>query len=381
MNESAIKPFSRSITLRTASGASVITIEPGQLTRLGELVRSHLRDADRALLVVDEAVANTHADVAWRSLERADIAAGVATVHAAEANKSLATVERLYAEMLAARLERTSPVIALGGGIVCDIAGFAAATFQRGVPVIMTPTTLLAMVDAAIGGKNGVNLACDGGAIKNAVGTLWQPRAIVIDPAVLATLPMRHVRSGLAECIKVALLRDEAMLDVIADVPGWVEAGAWGRVSEVIARSAAIKASIVERDEREDASSLAGRAVLNLGHTFAHAIELVPDLDVHHGEAVAIGLVAAAHVARRLGRIDESREMRWREVITSAGLSVQLPHAVPVATLLASMRRDKKVKDSKIRLVLPAAKGGAELVDGVAEADIVAALLAIGAWS
>jgi 3-dehydroquinate synthase len=388
------------ITLRTRSAACAIIIETGQLAKLGETVRAHVADTNKALLVIDDAIASTHGETAWRSLEHADFAAQTCTIRALESNKTLATVELLYTAMLDAGLERTSPVIALGGGIVCDIAGFAAATFQRGVPIVMAPTTLLAMVDASIGGKNGVNFGSglramgsgpNSGAsgpqpaahssqpfLKNIVGTIWQPRAIVIDPAVLATLPERHVRCGLAECIKVAMLRDESLLPMITEAPGWVEANDWPRVNELIARCAAIKSSIVAQDEREDEASGDGRALLNLGHTFAHAFELIEPLELLHGEAVAIGLCAAASVARRTGRIDDAHEKKWRRIIEGVGLPAQLPASVPVAKLLDLMRRDKKVRLGKHRLVLPITTG-AELVNDVPESVIVEALIEIGA--
>lgn len=365
------------IHLRTHGADCEITVEPGQLASLGDTVRAKAPQAQRVLLVVDDSVTKTHAVIARQALERVGLEVATIALRATEANKSLATVEKIYSAMLEARLERSSPVVAIGGGVICDIAGFAAATFHRGVPIVMAPTTLLAMVDAAIGGKNGVNLAGRDGALKNMVGTIWQPSAIVIDPTALATLPERHVRCGLAECIKIAVLRDPSMLDAIRSMPSAVKNKDWASASALIARSAAIKAGIVEADEREDAP--AGRALLNLGHTFAHAFELLPALELMHGEAVAIGLCAAAACARMTGRIDAAHEQRWHEVIATVGLPTRLPACVRVGTLLELMQRDKKVLQGRLRLVLPCASGSAELVDDVPERVVVDALEGIGA--
>jgi len=376
-------PSRHSLHLRTKTADCAITIAPGSLSSLGAIVRSALPHADKALLIIDSAVESAHGVTASNALASADFITASCTIEAREANKSLATVETVYAAMLDAGLERGSPVVAVGGGVVCDIAGFAAATFHRGVPIVMVPTTLLAMVDASIGGKNGVNINVgSAGALKNMIGTVWQPRAIAIDPETLATLPMRHIRCGLAESIKVAMLRDEAMLAMIGDAVARVEARDWNAIADLIARSAAIKVSIVEQDEREDDSASGGgggRALLNLGHTFAHAFELIGELDLMHGEAVAIGLCAAASIARRTNRINDAQEKLWRDVIISTGLPTQLPRSVPMTKLLDLMRRDKKVRHGKHRLVLPTDAGGAELVDDIDECMIGVALIEIGA--
>ena len=365
------------LTLRTAHATCEIVIEPGSLARLGETVRRHAPTAQRTLLVVDDAIGETHGETAWKSLGAADFTTAMCRVVALEQKKTLAATEQLYEAMLDAGLERTSPVVALGGGLVCDVAGYAAATFQRGVPIVMAPTTLLAMVDASIGGKNGVNF----GEYKNMIGTISQPAAIVSDPEALATLPERQVRCGMAECIKAALLRDESLLPGILALPEQVAASDWSSVGATIARCAALKVAIVEQDEREDNSASGGRALLNLGHTFAHALELIDSLDLMHGEAVAIGLCAAAAVARRLGRVDLALESHWRDVVQQAKLPTQLPRSVPVTRLLDIMRRDKKVRQGKHRLVLPAADGGVSVVDDVPENVIAVALVEIGAIS
>ncbi|MBA3653198.1 MAG: 3-dehydroquinate synthase [Actinobacteria bacterium] len=259
-----------------------------------------------------------------------------------ESAKSLATVEQLCREFARWGLTRSDVVVGVGGGVVCDTAGFAAAVYHRGVPVIHVATTLLAQVDAAIGGKTGVNLP-EG---KNLVGAFWQPAAVLCDTDTLATLPGREYRSGLGELAKYHFLVDQT-LDAL-DLEGR------------IARAVAIKAAVVAADERETAGL---RATLNYGHTLAHALETAGRYDLRHGEAVAIGLVFAAELAAALGRIDDSRVAYHRSVVAGYDLPVALPNAAEDAELLALMARDKKAVDG-LTFVLDG-PSGVELVAGV----------------
>jgi 3-dehydroquinate synthase len=287
----------------------------------------------------------------------------------------------MYTAMLAFRLERQGPVVALGGGIVGDVAGFAAATWLRGVPLVQVPTTLLAMVDAAIGGKTGVNhpLPPDPAGRrelgKNLIGAFWQPRAVVVDPLVLRTLPERDFRCGLAECIKHGLLADAGLLSFIeARLQGIIELDT-ETLTELIARGAQIKVAIVQEDERE-----AGRrALLNLGHTFAHVIEPIEALDLRHGEAVAIGICVAARCARETGRLARDDEKRISDLLGRAGLPTRLPRPIDAQRLIDGMGYDKKVARGRLRLVLPIAPGRAEIVDDVPEEAIICAWHAVGA--
>ncbi|MGH9277067.1 MAG: 3-dehydroquinate synthase family protein [Acidimicrobiales bacterium] len=269
-----------------------------------------------------------------------------------EEAKCLETVEELCRGFVRFGLTRADVVVAVGGGVVTDTAGFAAAVYHRGVAVIHVPTTLLAQVDAAIGGKTGVNLP-EG---KNLVGAFWQPAAVLCDVDVLESLPPREYRSGLGEIAKCHFLdRDPAFADLALE--------------EKVARCVAIKARIVEADERE----LTGRrAILNYGHTLGHALETAGRYDLRHGEAVAIGLCFAARLARRLGRIDDDVVKEHDEVVASYGLPTVVPPGHDPDELIALMGRDKKaVQGLTFALLGPA---GVEVVPGVARAHVEAAL-------
>jgi len=352
-----------------------ITITSGALSRVGELTKAQAPHR-RALLVVDRAIVHTHGEVARRSLQ--DAGYDVAEIHleASETHKTLQVVQRIYGVMLAHRLERSSPVVAVGGGIVGDVAGFAAATYLRGVPLIQVPTTLLAMVDAAIGGKTGVNASLpEGGMGKNLIGAFWQPRAVVIDPHTLRTLDKRHLRSGLAESIKHAMIADGALLDVIAHDADALVSCDLDTLATLIARSAAVKVKIVQDDEREAGN----RALLNLGHTFAHAMEPIAELDLHHGEAVAIGLCAATHGAMLLGMCNDKYAMRVQSLLNTIGLPVRMAKPIAVDQLMQAMLYDKKVTSDKLRLILPCEPGVCRIVEDVPLAIVQKAWQHIGA--
>jgi 5-deoxy-5-amino-3-dehydroquinate synthase len=274
--------------------------------------------------------------------------------------KTLATVEQLARFFTRAGLSRADAVIAVGGGIVTDVAGFAAATYHRGTAYLNVATSLLAQVDAAIGGKTGVNLP-EG---KNLVGAFWQPHAVLCDTETLASLPPREWACGRGEIAKYAFLGDAPT----ADQP----------IDEQVARCAAIKAAVVAEDEREGGR----RMILNYGHTLAHALEGAaradhPDWDLRHGEAVAIGILFAALLAERLGRIDADRVAEHRRVIGSFDLPSDLPHGAGAQELVAFMARDKKAQQD-LTFVLDG-PAGVEAVRGVATADVVATLAAMGA--
>ncbi|MET0726681.1 MAG: 3-dehydroquinate synthase family protein [Acidimicrobiales bacterium] len=262
-----------------------------------------------------------------------------------EAAKTLATVAQLCSAWAAWGLTRGDVVLAVGGGVVTDVAGFAAASYHRGTPVVHVPTTLLGMVDAAVGGKTGVNLP-EG---KNLVGAFWQPVGVVCDTDALATLPERELRSGHGELAKYHFLTgaDLRALDL----------------EERIAAAVRIKADVVAGDEREDPAERRGRAVLNYGHTLAHALETAGRYDLRHGEAVAVGLVYAAELASRLGRIDAGRVAQHRDVLADYDLDGALPPASDPDELLTLMGRDKKALDG-LTFVLDGADG-VELVSGV----------------
>jgi 5-deoxy-5-amino-3-dehydroquinate synthase len=271
-----------------------------------------------------------------------------------EQAKTLATVEDLCRAWSRWGLTRRDGVVAVGGGVVTDTAGFAAAVYHRGIAGVHVPTTLLGMVDAAIGGKTGVNLP-EG---KNLVGAFWQPSAVVCDTDVLATLPDRERLSGAGEMAKYHFLTGEDLASLPLD--------------ERVAACVRIKAEVVAADEREDPSNPTGRAVLNYGHTLAHALETGGGYGLRHGEAVAVGLVYAAELARHLGRIDDARVAEHRRVIADYGLAASLPSGAHDAELVTLMARDKKAIDG-LTFVLDG-PAGVEVVPGVAPEEALAAL-------
>jgi 5-deoxy-5-amino-3-dehydroquinate synthase len=270
----------------------------------------------------------------------------VFTIGDGEQAKTMATVEDLCRSWSQWGLTRADVVVAVGGGLVTDVAGFAAAVYHRGVPVVHVPTTLLGQVDAAIGGKTGVNLP-EG---KNLVGAFWQPSAVLCDIGVLSTLPEREVRNGFGELAKYHFLGLDDDGGRSLDDPG---------LAAKVAACVAIKADVVASDERESGR----RALLNYGHTLAHALEVEGGFDLRHGEAVAIGLVFAARLARAMGRIDDNATARHESVVDSYGLPTSLPAGVEVAQLVEIMRRDKKALHG-LTFVLDG-PAGIEVVPGV----------------
>ena len=365
------------IRVDLADDAYDITIEPGVLGRLGGIVRE-VAQSPTAFLAVDDRITASHGAAARRSLEEAGFHVIESALRAEETAKTLPSVHALYDAMLAGdvRLDRGSPVVAVGGGIVGDTAGFVAATFMRGVPLVGVPTTLLAMVDASIGGKTGVNLQLpDGSLAKNMIGAFWQPRAVVVDPEVLGTLDRRDLQSGLAECVKHGLIADASLLELLAGRAQAILGLETDALLELIERCARIKVEIVRQDPRESGR----RALLNLGHTFAHALEFQPGLGLRHGEAVSIGLVAAARCATATGRLDEAGEQRIAAVLDGLGLPQRVPSPVPIGDLMRAMTFDKKAAAGRRRLVLPVAIGDAAIVDDVPDDVVEAAWAHVGA--
>ncbi|MEX2544414.1 MAG: 3-dehydroquinate synthase [Phycisphaeraceae bacterium] len=343
----------------------VIDIAPGSLATLGPAVRD-VAPHGRAALVTDANVAETHARTARASLEQAGYDVTFTTIVPGEQHKTLATVAKIYDTLLNAHIERTSPLVALGGGITGDTAGFAAATYLRGIPLIQVPTTLLAMVDASIGGKTGVNVPQG----KNLIGAFHQPRRVIIDPDTLDTLPARELRAGLAECVKHAIIRDARLFDFLEQQHEHILSLDKPRLIELLERNVRIKAAVVIEDEKE-----AGvRAHLNLGHTFAHAIEAGTDYGLYlHGEAVALGLVAAAHLAESRKLCPPGLLPRVEALLRAIGLPTRATDLPDDDCLMTAMRLDKKVAGGRIRLVLPTAMGEVGIFDDIPVDAIAAA--------
>jgi 3-dehydroquinate synthase len=369
------------LQVTSSQGTYDVRIGEGLLTDLGAHLRA-VSAAQRVLVVVDEAVAHSHGEMAIESLRAAGCTVSSVAVAAQEANKSIDTMGRLWDAALAASLDRRDAIVAVGGGLTGDVGGFLAATWLRGIDLVQVPTTLLAMVDASIGGKTGVNAplpeSVGGGLGKNLIGAFWPPKLVLTDPQVLRTLPMEELRCGLAECVKHAVLSDGSLMSELeADGPALAE-GHTDHAGEIVQRSAAIKVQIVELDEREAGS----RALLNLGHTFAHAIEGYPDLGLKHGQAVAIGLVAAAQTGVAMGCYDASEQDRLTQLLTALQLPLTLPMntlAASAETLMERMQFDKKTVHGTLRLVVPVHGGGAEVRDDVDTAVVRHAWRAVGA--
>lgn len=272
----------------------------------------------------------------------------VLTIPAGESNKTRESWARLTDEMLAKGYGRDSAIIALGGGVVGDLAGFVAATFMRGIPVVQVPTTLVAMIDASIGGKTAV----DTPAGKNLVGSFHPPAAVLVDPQLLATLPLRELRAGFAEALKHGVIADEPYLNsVAASAPGLLSAGGTNSDSmlSLIVPSIEIKAEIVSRDEREEGL----RKILNFGHTIGHAVELVSGYSLLHGEAVAIGMALEGELAERIGLARAGTAAAITRALVSAGLPTSLPAGSDRGAVVKAMRADKKGRSGKMQLALP----------------------------
>ncbi len=282
-----------------------------------------------------------------------------------EENKRLAEVEKLAERMVEGGGDRTSVVVAFGGGIVNDVGGFLAACFMRGVPVIQVPTTLLAQVDAGVGGKTGVNLVSG----KNLFGAFHQPLAVLIDPEVLGTLPEREYRAGLYEVLKTGVIRSEELFELMAGQRDAILAREGGVVEEMVARSVEIKAAVVSADERE--SGL--RRILNFGHTLGHALEAETRYSRFlHGEAVAFGMRAAVHLACLHGDLDEAEGRRILEAIAIYG-PIPSPEGVEARALVRRLQSDKKTLRGRVHFILPVRVGEVKVVAGIEEALVLEA--------
>lgn len=350
-----------------------VVVGAGILGGLGEALAA-LGHGRRVLLVSDAGVVSRYGAAAAESLARAGFTAVPATVPAGERSKSLRQAARLYDAAIAGGLDRGSWVVAVGGGVVGDLAGFVAATLFRGVAFCQVPTTLLAQVDASVGGKVAVNHPLG----KNLIGAFHQPRLCWGDVATLATLPRRELRCGLAEVIKHGLMADAAYLDEVEAALPRALAADPAVLARVVAGSVRIKAAVVAGDEREESGA---RQCLNLGHTLGQALEAVAGYGrLHHGEAVAIGLVAAGEIARRQGSgWGEPDQARLLRLLKAARLPTRLPAGIGREQLLAAMAHDKKTRAGQLRWVLPLRAGAVAVGQAVPEATVRAVLADLGA--
>jgi 3-dehydroquinate synthase len=355
-------PGVESVTVNLPSGKYNIAIGPGLLASVGAELRK-LTDSAKAGIVTDSHVGAIHLQALEDSLKAAGFQTIFATIPAGEQHKTLSMLLPVYDRFLSAKIERSTPILALGGGVIGDMTGFLAATILRGVPFVQVPTTLLAMVDASIGGKTGVDHAQG----KNLIGAFHQPIAVFADPRTLATLPLPQLQGGLAECIKHDLIRDAAAFAALEALIERTLKLDMEALRDLIVHNVGIKARVVEADpfEKEE------RAHLNFGHTFGHAIESVSRFSYSHGQSVALGMCAAAYVSQKLGyAVDRERIVA---TIRKAGLPTGGVTLDP-NRVFEAMQFDKKVKSGRIRLVLLESIGRATVRDDVPPALILEAL-------
>lgn len=333
----------------SAMGEYDAIVQNDGIDQIGELLES--RGLRNVTIVTDEKVAQLYAENIVESLRNAGIDTNLFTIPAGEGYKTLDTVDQIWHAFLNAGLDRKSTVIALGGGVIGDIAGFAASTFMRGVNWVCIPTTLLAMVDASLGGKTGFDLP-EG---KNLIGSFYPPKLVLTDPQVLKTLPEPELISGLAEVVKHGIISDYQLFHLCARGLDWVK----GNLEEIVKRAMAVKIRIIEEDPYERGF----RAALNLGHTVGHAVELVSGFRLRHGEAVSIGIVAEAKLAERLTVASKGLSEAISRPLSELGLPTRIPKDLRREELIRAMQVDKKKSNGVVRFALPVEIGKVDLVE------------------
>ncbi|MFH0768145.1 MAG: 3-dehydroquinate synthase [Chloroflexota bacterium] len=346
MKRVRVKLGTNSYSIHIGSGLLTQTVHLLKETGLG----------DKLVIITDPTVRSLYGNNLKQSLTSSGIKVVILEVPEGEDQKSLDTAGRLYQELTDFYAERTTPILAVGGGVIGDLTGFVAATYLRGVPLIQIPTTLLAQVDSSIGGK----VAVDHGLLKNRIGAFYQPRLVITDITTLKTLTTGQLSDGLAEVIKYGVICDEELFAYLEENLELIRALDNKALETIVFRSAKIKAELVEKDERD----FGLRNILNYGHTVGHAIESVSDFKVSHGKAVAIGMVVAARISNKLGILAENDAARIRNVIARADLPTKIPGFEP-SRLIQAMGHDKKTLQGKIRFVLPESIGNASINDEV----------------
>ena len=354
----------RTLTVALGERSYPIHVGDGLLRRAGELLAPI--PVRRAIVVTNPVVAQHHADTLQTALAEAGIGTELIVIPDGEAHKDWTTLYEIHTRLLELKAERSTALIALGGGVIGDVAGFAAATYQRGMPLVQAPTTLLAQVDSAVGGKTAVNHPLG----KNMIGAFYQPLAVISDTAALSTLPDREYRSGIAEIIKYGAIRDVALFEWLEANMKRLVARDSEAVTHAVIESCRIKAEIVAADERETGE----RVLLNFGHTFGHAIEAATGYGTWlHGEAVAAGMVLATALSQRLTGLSPRDAARIGSLVARARLPTN-PPAITVDRWLDLTLRDKKTESRKRRYVLLQALGKAVVHPAVAETDLRAIL-------
>ena len=332
-----------------------IVIGPGAIDEVASTITSTVQTS-HLVVVSDSNVAPIYLEKIQQQLSGSFDRIDSMVVPAGEPSKSVAQCDQLWQQMIQLKTDRKSAVVALGGGVVGDLAGFLAASFTRGLPFVQIPTSLLAQVDSSVGGKVGINLP----QAKNMVGAFWQPRSVIIDPLVLNTLDEANYRAGMAEVIKYGVIMDADFFQFLEASVDQIKARDPDTLTKIIAQSCRCKAQVVEEDEQETTGR---RAILNYGHTYGHAIEAVFGYGKFlHGEAIAIGMTCAARLAKQLGMVDQAFCDRQTKLFLDVGLPVECPDE-KLDPLMEAMTRDKKVSGGKLKLILPTRMGHVELID------------------
>ena len=374
------------VPVETASSSYSVHVGAGALASLEAIAKDDVPSARRIHAVIDTGVPGEIVERTLGALTVAGYVVSRSSITPSENVKVTETWLSVLGDAANAKLERSDLILAIGGGIVGDIAGFVAASYRRGVSVIQCPTTLLAMVDASVGGKTGVNLDSGAGLLKNAVGAFHQPAAVIADIDTLGSLTSRTFRSGLAECVKHAMLSADFG---DPELRGWMQTNETQiaqrephTLTEFVARNVAVKAAVVKTDEQETSSGDMGRALLNLGHTFAHAFETLPgvrtpmgddETPIIHGEAVALGLVCASALSEQLGKATDLTSPLLAR-LEALGLPTSCAGLGEPAEILARMTHDKKAQSGRIRFVIPVGEGQCRVVSEVPEQAVLAAL-------
>ena len=350
----------KKIDVRLGQNSYSVYIGTGILSQTGQRLKES-GYSGKAVIITNPVVKKLYGNLVKLSLIEAGYKTTILEVPDGEEYKSLESAGKLYQQLAEFGAERSTVILALGGGVIGDLAGFVAATYMRGVPLVQLPTTLLAQCDSSIGGKTAVNH----GLLKNEIGAFYQPKMTVADISTLKTLPTEELTGGLAEVIKYAVIKDAQFFVYLEKHLDLIKALDDNVLETIVAKSAQIKVEVVEIDEKDTGL----RNILNFGHTVGHAVESVTNFQVAHGQAVAIGMVAAAKIAAELDILDSGNVVRLKSLLEKAGLTTKLP-LTEVKPVIQAMRYDKKVQSGKIRFVLPRAIGQVFITDNVSPAIV-----------
>ena len=362
MNPKGSETGARTLDIHLEERSYAIHVGDGVIEKSGQLIRERLPQVRTCAVVTSEGIPGEHVQALEESLRSAGLEAGLVEVPDGEKAKSWDVAGALIGELLDVGLDRRSAVIAMGGGAIGDLAGFAAAIYMRGIHLVQVPTTLLAQVDSSFGGKTAVNHPKG----KNLIGAFYQPSLVISDTGILRTLPERELLSGLGEVVKHGVIADPELFRLTEAEGGRLLEADPGALSEVVVRSVAVKGRLIEEDEREEGA----RAILNYGHTAGHALEILSEGGLRHGEAVALGMEVAAEIANGMDLFKAEDKERQRAVLDSLGFNLE-PPKVDMNKVMAAMHRDKKAVGGAINFVLPTGIGSTPVLRGLSD-DLIA---------